>query len=67
MLQVFLLVTWWPTSFYVVGFVLAATFALIALVLRQEAQGFVSRRSFSRELSLVIGALLLVILTARWY
>lgn len=67
MLQVFLLATWWPTSFYVVGFVVAATYVLIALVLRQEAQGFISRRSFSRELSLVIGALLLVILTARWY
>jgi len=65
--QAFLLATWWPTSFYVVGFVVAAVFALTALVLRQEAQGFISRRSFSRELSLVLGALLIVILTARWH
>lgn len=67
MLQVFLLATWWPTSFYVVGFTLAMAYALVALVLRQESQGFISKRSFSRELSLVIGALILVLLTARWY
>lgn len=67
LLQVFVLVTWWPTSFYVVGFTLAASFATIALVLRQEAQGFISRRSFSRELAVVLGALALVLLSARWY
>lgn len=67
LLQVFLLVTWWPTSFYVVGFSLAAAFALIALVVRQEAQGFISRRSFSRELSLVGAVLVLVLITARWF
>jgi hypothetical protein len=66
-MQVFLLAIWWPTSFYVVGFVVATTFAVVALVLRQEAQGFISRRSFIRELSLVLGALLIVLLTARWY
>lgn len=67
MLQVFILTTWWPTSFYVIGFTLAAVFALIALILRQESQGFISRRSFNRELSLILGALLLVLISARWY
>jgi len=67
MLQMFVLVTWWPTSFYVVGFTLAALFALLALVLRQEAQGFVNRRFFSRELSLALAALFLVLLSARWF
>lgn len=67
LLQVFVLATWWPTSFYVVGFTMAAAFALVALVLRQEAQGFISRRSFSRELSLVLVAFVLVLFTARWF
>ena len=67
MLQMFVLVTWWPTSFYVVGFTLVALFALLALVLRQEAQGFVNRRFFSRELSLALAALFLVLLSARWF
>lgn len=67
MLQIFLMTTWWPTSFYVIGFTQAAAFALIALILRQESQGFISKRSFGRELSLVLGALILVLLTARWY
>jgi hypothetical protein len=66
-LQIFILVLWWPTSFYVVGFTMAAVFAALALVLRQEAQGFINRRFYSRELSLVLAALLLVLLTARWF
>lgn len=67
LLQVFILATWWPTSFYVVGFTLAVTFVLAALIMRQESQGFISRRSFVRELSLVMAVLLLVLISARWY
>ncbi len=66
-LQIFIMVTWWPTSFYVIGFTLACAFAVCALIMRQEMQGFISRRSLSRELSLIIGSLILVLLTARWY
>ncbi len=67
LLQIFILSTWWPTSFYVVGFILASAFVLAALVMRQEAQGFINRRSFIREISLVMAVLLLVLISARWY
>lgn len=67
MLQVFSLVIWWPTSFYVVGFTIAAAFGILALVFRQESQGFINRRFLSRELTLVLAALIIVLLTARWY
>ncbi len=64
--QVFALVTWWPTSFYVAGFTLAVTYLVVALVVRQESQGFLNRRSFWRELGVLLGSLALVLLSARW-
>lgn len=64
--QVFAVVTWWPTSFYVAGFTLALSYLVVALVVRQEAQGFINRRSFSRELGLLLGCLAVVLLLARW-
>jgi len=67
LLQVFILVTWWPTSIFAVGFVLAVTYAALGLTLRQEAQGFINRRSFSKELLLLAAALVLVLTTAPWY
>lgn len=65
--QVFVLVTWWPTSVYVAGFVLSATYLALVLVLRQEVQGFISRRSFIRELAVLGGLTALVLASARWY
>lgn len=67
MLQIFILSTWWPTSFYVIGFSQATIFVLVALIMRQESHGFINRRSFIRELSLVMAVLLLVLISARWY
>ncbi|GEM_PF-1830913 len=65
--QVFVLATWWPTSAYVVGFTMAVTYLALALTLRQEAQGFISRRSFARELSALSLLTALVLGSARWY
>jgi len=67
LLQVFILVTWWPTTIFTVGFVLAVTYAMLGLSLRQEAQGFINRRSFGKELLLLAVALVIVLLTASWY
>ena len=64
--QIFLVLLWWPTSFYVVGFTLAAVFALILLALRQEGQGFVNTRQVRKELLILLAALALVLLSARW-
>lgn len=65
--ETFVLVTWWPTSAYVIGFTLAAVYLALTLVLRQEAQGFFSRRSFARELTALALTLGVVLVTARWY
>ncbi len=64
--QVFFVLLWWPTSFYVVGFTQAAIFAMILLALRQEGQGFVNIRQVHKELIVLLVALALVLLTARW-
>jgi hypothetical protein len=64
--QIFAVVTWWPTSFYVAGFTLGVVYLVVAAVVRQEAQGFVNRRSLSRELGVLLGCLGLVLLLARW-
>ncbi len=64
--EVFAVVTWWPTSLYVTGFTLGATYLVVAVVVRQEAQGFVNRRSLGRELGVLLGSLVLVLLLARW-
>lgn len=64
--EALLVVMWWPTSFYVIGFTVAIVYLIIALSLRQEAQGFLNRRVYSIELislGLVLG---LALLTARW-
>lgn len=67
LLQVFALVTWWPTSAYVAGFVISVTFLAMAAVLRQEAQGFVNRRGFSRELAVLAVLVIAVLATSRWF
>ncbi|MBI5466482.1 MAG: hypothetical protein HY974_04290 [Candidatus Kerfeldbacteria bacterium] len=67
LLQVFIVSTWWPTSLYAVGFVMATVYAALGLALRQEAQGFINRRSFSRELLILAVALSVVLATAPWY
>jgi len=64
--QVFLLATWLPTSFYVIGFFAAVSLAILLLSLRQENQGFINRRLFTRDLLVITAALLLALLTARW-
>lgn len=65
--ETFILVTWWPSSAYVAGFTMATAYLALTLVLRQEVQGFFSRRSFSRELAALAGLLVLVLVTARWF
>lgn len=67
LLEVFVLVTWWPTSVQVVGFTLAGVYLLIALVIQQEAQGFLNRRALAREVGVVAAAVAFVLMTARWY
>lgn len=64
--QIFILLMWWPTSFYVIGFVLATSYLAIVLVLRQESQGFLNIRSFGRELAIIILTLIVVLIFARW-
>ncbi len=64
--QIFFILLWWPTSFYVVGFTLSIVFALILLGLRQEGQGFINTRQVRKELVILLVALALVLLTARW-
>jgi hypothetical protein len=67
LVQVFLLGLWWPTSSYVIGFTMAVAFAAVALSLRQEAQGFINRRSFLRELAVLVVAWMVVLVGARWF
>jgi len=64
--QVFLLATWLPTSFYVIGFLCAVVLVVLLLGLRQENQGFINRRLLARDLIVITAALLLSLLTARW-
>ena len=65
--QVMLVALWWPTSFYVVGYTLAAAFTVVILVLRHDAQGFFNRVSLWRELSTLGAISFIVFLGARWF
>lgn len=64
--ELFVLINWWPTSFYVAGFTLTSVMAMILLAWRQEGQGFVNTRQVRKELILLLLALVVVLLTARW-
>lgn len=65
--ELFRLVTWWPTSFYVSGFTIAAVYLALMLGFRYDVSGGLDRRGLARELGLVLGALLIVIIFARWF
>ena len=65
--QVFVIATWWPTSFAVIGFTYATVFLALVLVARQEQQGYLNRRSFSRELAVLGTAQVFVLALARWF
>jgi hypothetical protein len=64
--EVFAITTWWPSSLYVTGFTLGVTYLVLAVLVRQEAQGFVNRRSLVRELGALLGCLVFALLLARW-
>ncbi len=66
-IQSYVIFSWWPTSFYLVGWLQATIFLVIFLFVRYDTGVAVTKRTLVHYLILISALSLILIITSRWF
>ncbi|MFH1866651.1 MAG: hypothetical protein ABIJ81_01040 [Patescibacteria group bacterium] len=66
-LEAFIVLSWWPISFYMIGWLEASVFLALFLLTRYDTSVVMTRRTLFNYLSLLIIISLILIGTSRWF